>query len=81
LSTNADEESSTAFPDPVSPLLAPIARDALEGYQSGEINIGRAILHAVVNEWYESHIEGEECASCPKHPDDTDQNHLRQHPG
>jgi hypothetical protein len=58
----------SAFPDPVSPLLALIARDALEGYQSGEIDIGGAILHAVVNGWYESHIEGEECGGCPKYP-------------
>jgi hypothetical protein len=76
-----EEKSSPAFPDPMSPLLALIVRGALEGYQSGEVDVEGAILHAAVNGWYEGHIEGEECAGCPKHPDHEGRSFLRQYPG
>jgi hypothetical protein len=55
-----EEKPSSAYPDPLSPLLALIVRGALESYQSGEVDIEGAILHAAVNGWYEGHIEGEE---------------------
>ena len=55
-----EEIPSFAFPDPMSPLLALIVRGALESYQSGEIDIEGAMLHAAVHGWYEVHIEGEE---------------------
>jgi hypothetical protein len=55
-----EEIPSFAFPDPMSPLLALIVRGALESYQSGEIDIEGAMLHAAVQGWYEGHIEGEE---------------------
>jgi hypothetical protein len=55
-----EKKPSPAFPDPMSPLLALIVRGALEAYQSGEIDIEGAMLHAAVHGWYEVHIEGEE---------------------
>jgi hypothetical protein len=76
-----EEKPSSAYPDPMSPLLALIVRGALEGYQSGEVDVEGAILHAAVNGWYEGHIEGEECGGCPKNPDDEDRKYLRQYPG
>ncbi|MHB1210388.1 MAG: hypothetical protein ACYC1I_11895 [Acidimicrobiales bacterium] len=75
------QEPTPSFPDPMSPLLALIVRGALEGYQSGEVDVEGAILHAAVNGWYEGHIEGEECGRCPKNPGDDARRHLRQYPG
>jgi hypothetical protein len=74
-----DESPSSAYPDPLSPLLALIVRGALESYQSGEVDIEGAILHAAVNGWYEGHIEGEECGACQKSNDNRTQ--LRRYPG
>ena len=54
-----EERPSSAYPDPLSPLIALIVRGALEAYQSGEIDVEGAILHAAVNGWYEGHIEGD----------------------
>jgi hypothetical protein len=56
---------SSPFPGPLSSLLALIVRGALESYQSGEVDIEGAILHAAVHGWYEGHIKGEECEGCP----------------
>ena len=75
------EKPPSAYPDPMSPLLALIVRGALESYQSGEVDVESAILHAAVNGWYEGHVEGEECEGCPKSPDDETWKHLRQYPG
>jgi hypothetical protein len=55
-----EKEPSPALPDPMSPLLALIVRGAFESYQSGEVNIEGAILHAAMNARYEGHVEGEE---------------------
>ena len=54
---------------------------ALESYQSGEVDIEDAILHAAVKGWFEGHIEGEECGGCPKNPGDEDRKQRRQYPG
>ena len=65
----------------MSLLLALIVRGALEGYQSGEVDVEGAILHAAVNGWYEGHIEGEERGGCPKNADNEVREQLRQYPG
>jgi hypothetical protein len=76
-----EEKPSSAYPDPLSLLLALIVPRALEGYQSGEVDVEGAILHAAVNGWQAGHIEGEECGGCPKNPDDEDRQHLRRYQG
>jgi hypothetical protein len=77
-----EEKPSSAYPDPLSPLLALIVRGALEAYESNEVDVEGAILNAAVNGWYEGHIEGEECGGCSQ-SDDVDEvtKHLRKYPG
>ena len=69
------------FPDPLSPMLALIAQEALDAFEAGELDIAGAITHAAVNAWMEGHLEGEECDGCDVIAAAPDRDRLRDYKG
>ncbi len=51
------------FPHPESDILRVVVENAMADYESGEVDVKGAIVHAAVHAWFEGHLEGED--SCP----------------
>jgi hypothetical protein len=62
-SEEADRFPVPPFPHPDSDILRVVVEHAMAEYESGEVDVKGAIVHAAVHAWFEGHLEGED--SCP----------------
>ena len=74
----ADPFPVPPFPHPESDILRVVVENAMTEYESGEVDVKGAIVHAAVHAWFEGHLEGED--SCPgcEHRGDVGRGILRE---